>query len=97
MKFTYVIAMLVSLIALVMTKRHRHHYRRNNVCSPPCKSSQFCTSLNSCENKKKKGESCSGESTSVTDQCVDGTSCKKNPVTGKYRCADANNKTKRFY
>lgn len=91
MKFTYVIAMLLSLLAYALTKKHSV---RRNYCNPACKSTEFCSSVGTCIKKYKKGESCSSGDTQVKDQCESGTTCQQNTVTKKWRCADANNKTK---
>ena len=82
--FSAIIALLMITFSLSLRSR-----RKNNTCNPPCTDKQYCTSFNTCEAKKKQGESCSAASTSVTDQCEKNCTCQKNTVTGNDRCVDS--------
>ena len=79
---------IYALLALILVNMTYSMLKRTHDCSH-CKASEYCDVGNTCHAKHKKGEACTksrAQGGTSVENCVDGTSCKENPVTHKLRC-----------
>ncbi len=77
---------IYALLALILVNMTFSRRTRGNC---PCDANHYCDVGNKCQPKHKKGEACTlstAQGGTSVENCAPGTSCKKNPVTGKLRC-----------